>query len=185
SKPVSGAAVKFDAFKPNGSAVTLKTTTGSDGYARVSFVSGTGSSSIGTYRLVTTVTSGGKTTNAGATFTVGTTPTTSTTQPAAPAGLAGTTSSDRTSYAGGTTANLRANVTFDGKALGGAAVKFDAIKPNGTAVTLKTTTGSDGVARASFVTGTGASSTGNYTLRATITHNGRSTTAYSSFSVVN
>ena len=41
--PVSGASVKFDALKPNGvNHVILNATTDSNGYARVSFVSGTG-----------------------------------------------------------------------------------------------------------------------------------------------
>jgi len=57
--PVKGASVKFDALKPNGvNHVVLSATTDSTGYARASFVSGTGPSSIGPYQLTATATSG-------------------------------------------------------------------------------------------------------------------------------
>ncbi|GAB3379520.1 galactose oxidase-like domain-containing protein [Lysobacter fragariae] len=69
--PVSGARVNFDALKPNGiNHVTLAATTDSNGNASASFVSGIGSSSIGTYQLTTTATSGGLTAQAFATFAV-------------------------------------------------------------------------------------------------------------------
>ncbi|MFC5579228.1 choice-of-anchor Q domain-containing protein [Lysobacter niabensis] len=69
--PVSGAAVAFSALKPNRvNTVDLKATTDSNGYARVSFVSGRGSSSIGTYQLTATATSGSLTTKATSTFSV-------------------------------------------------------------------------------------------------------------------
>ncbi|WP_457095288.1 galactose oxidase-like domain-containing protein [Lysobacter sp. P5_B9] len=70
-QPVAGASVSFDALKPNlvnhsrGTAVTDV-----NGNASASFVSGTGSSSIGTYLLTTTVTSGGLTGTANASFVV-------------------------------------------------------------------------------------------------------------------
>jgi len=68
---VSGASVSFDALKPNGvNHVWLNGTTDSNGYARVSFVSGTGPSSIGTYQLTATATSGSLTTKATGTFSV-------------------------------------------------------------------------------------------------------------------
>jgi len=69
--PVSGASVAFDALKPNGvNHVVLSGTSDSNGYARVSFVSGTGPSSIGTYQLTATATSGSLTTKATGTFSV-------------------------------------------------------------------------------------------------------------------
>jgi len=69
--PVSGASVNFDALKPNlVNHVVLNGTTDSNGYARVSFVSGTGPSSIGTYQLTATATSGSLTTKATGTFSV-------------------------------------------------------------------------------------------------------------------
>ncbi|MFC5571397.1 galactose oxidase-like domain-containing protein [Lysobacter yangpyeongensis] len=69
--PVSGARVNFDALKPNGvNHVILAGTTNTDGDAVVSFVSGTGPSSIGPYQLTATVTSSGETTQATATFVV-------------------------------------------------------------------------------------------------------------------
>lgn len=69
--PVSGARISFDALKPNGiNHVRLTATTGSDGNASASFVSGTGPSSIGTYQLTATITSGTHTATAFATFAV-------------------------------------------------------------------------------------------------------------------
>jgi hypothetical protein len=51
--------VKFDALKPNGVIhVILKAATDSHGYAKVSFKSVTGSSSIGAYRLTAYARSG-------------------------------------------------------------------------------------------------------------------------------
>jgi len=68
---VSGASVEFTALKPNKiNTIELRGTTDSNGYARVSFVSGTGSSSIGTYELTSVATSGSLTTQAKSTFSV-------------------------------------------------------------------------------------------------------------------
>ncbi|GAB3384661.1 NEW3 domain-containing protein [Lysobacter fragariae] len=68
---VSGASVSFDALKPNNiNHVILSATTDANGYARVSFVSGKGPSSIGTYKLTTTATSGSLTTKTNSTFSV-------------------------------------------------------------------------------------------------------------------
>jgi hypothetical protein len=68
---VSGASVKFDALKPNGvNHVWLSGTSDSNGYVRVSFVSGTGPSSIGTYKLTANATSGSLTAKATSTFSV-------------------------------------------------------------------------------------------------------------------
>jgi len=69
--PVTGAQVNFNALKPNGgSRVILNATTNSSGTATASFVSGTGQSSIGTYQLTVTATSGGLTAQAFTTFDV-------------------------------------------------------------------------------------------------------------------
>jgi hypothetical protein len=69
--PVSGARVSFDALKPNGvNHVLLTATTNASGDASASFISGSGSSSIGTYHLTATVTSGSLSTRAYATFAV-------------------------------------------------------------------------------------------------------------------
>ncbi|MFC5568923.1 choice-of-anchor Q domain-containing protein [Lysobacter yangpyeongensis] len=68
---LAGASVNFTAIKPNKtSKVILTGTTDSNGYARVSFKSGSGSSSIGTYQLTATATSGSLTTKATTTFSV-------------------------------------------------------------------------------------------------------------------
>ena len=68
---VSGASVKFDALKPNGiNHVVVNATTDSNGYARATFVSGTGPSSIGTYQLKAIATSGSNTATANSTFSV-------------------------------------------------------------------------------------------------------------------
>ena len=68
--PVNGATVKFVTTKPNGVTITKTLKTGSDGYARWSFTSGTGKSSIGQYKLVGTATSGTSTATANTSFTV-------------------------------------------------------------------------------------------------------------------
>ena len=69
--PVGGAQVNFDALKPNGiNRVRLAATTDSNGNASASFVSGTGPSSIGTYQLTTTATSGSRSTQTFASFAV-------------------------------------------------------------------------------------------------------------------
>ncbi|MFC5577041.1 galactose oxidase-like domain-containing protein [Lysobacter niabensis] len=69
--PVAGAQVNFNALKPNlVNRVILNATTDSNGVATVSFVSGTGSSSIGTYQVTATATSGALTTQAFTTFVV-------------------------------------------------------------------------------------------------------------------
>ncbi len=69
--PVAGAAVTFDSLKPNLSNHVIRTaTTNSDGVATASFASGTGPSSIGTYQLTVTATSGGQTAQAFATYVV-------------------------------------------------------------------------------------------------------------------
>lgn len=68
---VSGAKVAFDALKPNGvNHVILSATTDANGYARVSFTSGVGPSSIGTYKLSAVATSGSLTKTATTTFSV-------------------------------------------------------------------------------------------------------------------
>ena len=68
---VSGAAVKFTATKPDGyTTIVMSTTTGSDGYARKSFASGTGGSSMGTYQLKAVATSGGSSVTATNSFKV-------------------------------------------------------------------------------------------------------------------
>ena len=69
--PVVGAQVNFNALKPNlVNRVILNANTNSSGIATVSFVSGTGPSSIGTYQLTATATSGSLTTQAFTTFVV-------------------------------------------------------------------------------------------------------------------
>jgi len=68
---VAGATVSFNALKPNGiNTIKLSGTTDANGYAKVSFTSGTGKSSIGTYKLTATATSGSLTTQATSSFTV-------------------------------------------------------------------------------------------------------------------
>jgi hypothetical protein len=68
---VSGASVKFTAVKPNGIDVIGSTvTTDANGYARWSYVSSKGRSSIGTYKLSAVATSGTLTVTANTTFQV-------------------------------------------------------------------------------------------------------------------
>ncbi|WP_052108204.1 galactose oxidase-like domain-containing protein [Aerolutibacter daejeonensis] len=69
--PVPGARVDFDALKPNGvNHVYGNATTDANGNASASFASGTGPSSIGTYQLTATTTSGGLQASGAATFEV-------------------------------------------------------------------------------------------------------------------
>ena len=68
---VNGAAVRFNSIKPNGIDTNAKTVyTDSNGYARWSFVSGTGPSSIGKYNLTADATYGALKVRATTTFTV-------------------------------------------------------------------------------------------------------------------
>ena len=262
--PVVGVKVNFDALKPNDiNHVRLSANTDSDGYARTSFVSGTGPSSIGTYQLTATATSTGVTTSANTTFAVqsqapqpatltvtkvvlnnnggskvasdfgfsvnGGTPvafeadgsnavsvpagTYTVTEPAvadytaslancsgivlaagdsatcsitntdAPSFTA-TVGTSKAVYTRGETVTMSARVLNNGVAVSGARVVFDALKPNGiNHVWLSGTTDSDGVARASFVSGTGPSSIGTYQLTATATSGSLTTKAYTSFAV--
>jgi hypothetical protein len=69
--PVAGAQVNFNALKPNlVNRVILNATSDANGLATVSFVSGTGPSSIGTYQLTVTATSGGQSAQATSSFVV-------------------------------------------------------------------------------------------------------------------
>ncbi|GHA78653.1 choice-of-anchor Q domain-containing protein [Cognatilysobacter bugurensis] len=70
-KPVSGARVQFTALKPNGINSTITTAyTDSYGYAKKSIATGTGPSSIGTYKLSVVATSSTLTAKAAMTFSV-------------------------------------------------------------------------------------------------------------------
>ena len=71
SVAVSGASVSFVALKPNKvNTIELRGTTNSNGYVTVSFKSGTGSSSIGTYQVSSTATVGNDTAKATTSFSV-------------------------------------------------------------------------------------------------------------------
>ena len=63
--------MRFGALKPNGiNEVVLKTTTNSNGYAKVAWVADSGPSSIGTYKLTARAISGSTTLYARTTFSV-------------------------------------------------------------------------------------------------------------------
>jgi hypothetical protein len=99
-------------------------------------------------------------------------------------GLTETVAATQSSYKAGTTVTLRARVLNNGTPVSGAAVKFDALKPNNVNhVILSGTTDSTGYATVSFVSGTGSSSIGLYKLTATATYSGKTTTAATTFSV--
>jgi hypothetical protein len=69
--PVRNVSVRFGALKPNGiNEDVLKSTTNSNGYAKVAWVSDSGPSSIGTYKLTARATSGSTTVYANTTFSV-------------------------------------------------------------------------------------------------------------------
>ncbi|WP_460823375.1 NEW3 domain-containing protein [Lysobacter olei] len=71
SVAVSGAKVSFVALKPNKvNTIELSGTTNSSGYVTVSFKSGTGSSSIGTYQVTSTATNGSDTAKSTTSFSV-------------------------------------------------------------------------------------------------------------------
>ena len=68
---VSGAKVSFSSLKPNKvNTIEQSATTDSNGYAKVSFVSGTGSSSIGTYQVTAVAASGSLTKTTTSSFSV-------------------------------------------------------------------------------------------------------------------
>lgn len=70
-QPLQGATVKFTAIKPDGVTTIVQTvTTDSYGYAKMTFVSGTGPSSIGTYNVKVVGTANGATTQASTSFKV-------------------------------------------------------------------------------------------------------------------
>jgi hypothetical protein len=70
-KPVSGASVRFEAVKPNGiDKIAGTVTTDARGYAKWTFTSDTGPSSIGAYQAQAVATSGTATVTANATFQV-------------------------------------------------------------------------------------------------------------------
>ena len=179
---VPGASVKFNALKPNGiNTVVLKATTDSNGYARASFVSGTGPSSLGTYKLAANASMGNLSATASSTFSVGTT----TVEPAPiVTGFTDTVATSKSAYAAGETVTMSARVLNDGKAVNGARVQFDALKPNGiNRVVMTVYTDSYGNAKASFASGTGPSSIGTYKLAANATSGALAATANSTFLV--
>ncbi|MEG3193463.1 choice-of-anchor Q domain-containing protein, partial [Lysobacter sp. D1-1-M9] len=182
-KAVSGAEVRFGALKPNGiNEVVEKAITDSNGYARASFVSGSGPSSIGAYQLRAEATSGSLSATASSTFSVADAGTG--TEVATATGMTETVATDQTSYVAGETVHMSARVLNNGKAVSGAEVRFGALKPNGiNEVVEKAVTDSNGYARASFVSGSGPSSIGTYQLRAEATSGSLSATASSTFSV--
>ena len=72
-----------------------------------------------------------------------------------------------------------------GVPVSGARVNFDALKPNGiNHVLLIATTNGNGDASASFVSGSGPSSIGNYQLTATATSGGFTAQAFATFAVL-
>ncbi|MCF7220944.1 NEW3 domain-containing protein [Marilutibacter chinensis] len=90
---------------------------------------------------------------------------------------------DKSAYIGGETVYMSALVKQDGTAVAGTTVRFTATKPNGIEIVMSATTDAQGYARASFVSGTGPSSIGNYGLSAVATVDGKSVTSTTGFSV--
>ncbi|GHA74704.1 NEW3 domain-containing protein [Cognatilysobacter bugurensis] len=172
SKPLRGAAVRFGTLKPDGiSEIVLRATTDTYGYAKASFVSGTGSTWIGRYRLTAQAAYGDLTSSATSTFQVGDI-------------LTNSVVTNKTTYSAGQTVSMTARVLKDGKPVSGAAVRFGALKPDGISeIVLKGTSNSQGYAKASFVSGTGLSSIGTYKLRTTATIGELSASGSTTFSV--
>ncbi len=99
-------------------------------------------------------------------------------------GLTETVGTDKPSYIRGQTVYMSAKVLKNGSPVSGATVKFTATKPDGvTTIVMSTTSGADGFARRSFVSGTGGSSIGTYQLKAVASMDGTSVTATTSFKV--
>ena len=184
--PVSGAKVNFVALKPNGvNSVKRSATTDSNGYARASFASGTGSSSIGTYKLTAKASSGKLSATASTTFSVGTTSTATPAPEPIDTGLTENVSTSKASYLAGDTVDMTARVLNNGVAVSGASVSFVALKPNGVnSVKRSATTDSNGYARASFASGTGPSSIGTYKLTAEVASGSLSASDTTTFSVL-
>ncbi|MFC0679122.1 NEW3 domain-containing protein [Lysobacter korlensis] len=178
-KPIKGASVKFDALKPNGvNHIILNATTDIYGYAKTSFKSGTGDSSIGTYKLRVDAASGTLTATANTSFAVNS-PTTKTTT-----GLTGSVSTSQSTYTAGSTVYMTSRVLKNGVAVSNARVQFTALKPNGINTIITTAyTNSTGYAKSSFATGTGPSSIGTYKLSIEATSGTLKTTAATTFAV--
>ncbi|GHA80431.1 choice-of-anchor Q domain-containing protein [Cognatilysobacter bugurensis] len=184
-KPVAGAHVRFVALKPNrANRVVFKATTDRWGIARASFKSGSGSSSIGTYTLTTTATSGGRNDSARHAFAVGRSSRASTERPrSAPAGFTSTVATHKARYRAGSTVHLSSRVLKDGKPVANARVQFTALKPNGRNKTITTAyTDRDGYARKSIPTGAGPSSVGTYKLSVVATSRAMIAKAAATFS---
>ena len=111
------------------------------------------------------------TANAGSTYSV------------AASSLSETVSTDKTSYVRAETVAMTARVSNAGAPVAGASVRFVITLPGGASTTVSATSGSDGVARASYKTGKAKTAIGTYQLRADATGSGGSATATSSFSV--
>ena len=184
---VSGATVKFTATKPNGiDKIVMSTTTGSDGFARRSFASGTGSSSMGTYKLDAVVATGGTSVTASSTFSVSKTATSPAPAPApepAPTGLSESVATDKSSYLLGQMVYISARVLSNGQPVSGAAVDVRVTRPNGSVNKLSATSGSDGYARVTHTVGFNKKEVGTYTLSAVVTKSGTSVTANAAFAV--
>ena len=121
-QPVSGAAVKFTATKPNGIKIVMSATSGADGYARQSYVAGTKAQLERHLPARGRRHHGGKSVTANSTYNVSTGG--STTPPPAPAGLTETVGTDKTSYVGGQTVRMTARVLSNGQPVSGAPVTF-------------------------------------------------------------
>jgi hypothetical protein len=100
------------------------------------------------------------------------------------ASFTATVATSQASYLAGTTVTMSATVLNGGAPVAGAKVVFDSLKPNGINHVIVTAyTDSAGLARASFVSGTGPSSIGTYQLTATATSGTLTAKAYASYTV--
>jgi hypothetical protein len=103
---------------------------------------------------------------------------------AAASGLTETLTTSKSSYYRGSTVYMTARVLNKGVAVAGAAVRFNSIKPNGIDTNAKTVyTDANGYAKWSFVSGTGPSSIGKYTLTADATSGTLKVRATTTFTV--
>ncbi|AWV07720.1 choice-of-anchor Q domain-containing protein [Marilutibacter maris] len=199
-EPVAGSTVRFTAVKPNGIEIVMSATTDAQGYARASFVSGTGPSSIGSYGLNAVASVGDKTVTSTASFTVN--DGSGATEPVEPdpvepeptdppvvvvppegEGLVQEIEVNKGLYGLGDDVRISGRVLGDGEAVTGARVDLRVYRPNGSIQKLRAYTDADGRFEAIHSIGYNKKEAGDYTVSSTVSANGDDATATASFTV--
>jgi hypothetical protein len=167
---------------PNGwtaalAATSLSLSPGSSASTTLS-VASAGTAAAGSYAIGV-----GASSNAGATHTASASASYTVSTPAAST-LSGTVATNKASYARGETVYMSALVKKDGIVAAGASVKFTVTLPTGATAVVSATSGSDGLARATYRIAKGKGAAGNYGLRADAALGGGTSSASGTFRVL-